>query len=428
MINRRVFLARTGGIATLSCLPAWSVASAAPPAAAGLRTAGFDAWVRCRMEEAHIPGLSLAIIDAGRLVRSAAFGWADLERKRPMRTSTLINIASVTKTITCAAVMQLWEQGKFALDEDVNRFLPFAVRNPNHPDSPLTFRQLLSHSSSIADGPAYEDIYACGDHPVALGAWLRDYLSSDGGLYDPQRNFHDWVPGSRASYSNIGFGLLGYLVEILSGIPYTEYCERRIFAPLGMVSSRFLLAGMPPEAHATPYTYGETTEARDTELRDPSWQAPRDGRKTYVPLCLYSFVTSSDGLVRTSADELPRFLMAILDGGAYEGARILRPETVALILSDQKVRYAPSEGSHARDVQGLAWFGRHDAGPQRIWSHSGGDPGIGTHVSIRPADRRGALAFTNIGEDNDLRKDIARLVLGEKLQGVSRCKPPAAAF
>jgi CubicO group peptidase (beta-lactamase class C family) len=95
--------------------------------------------------------------------------------------------------------MQLWERKKFALDDDVNAYLSFPVRNFAYPGLPVTFRQLLTHTSSIADGPAYEKSYVCGDSRVPLGQWLRDYLTAGGALYDPQRNFHSWKPGGLAT-------------------------------------------------------------------------------------------------------------------------------------------------------------------------------------------------------------------------------------
>ena len=412
VFDRRIFM--LGGIAAAACSGAVN-APLTPirrDSIAWLRSGEFDTWVQSRMEEAHIPGLSLAIIERGKLLRTAAFGWASLEKRHRMSTRTLINIASCTKTVTGAAVMQLWEAGKFALDDDVNAFLPFRVHNPRHPTAAITFRQLLTHSSSIADGPSYEKIYACGDHPTPMATWLQDYLSPGGRLYDAGRNFREWAPGAYAAYSNVGYGLLGLLIERMSGMSYVEYCRRRILDPLGMRESRFLLGGMPEGAHATPYVYGASNEPNDVLLRDPQWRAKQPGASAHVPLCLYSFVTASDGLLRTNAEELSLFLLAMLNAGAYGGRRILKAETVALILSDQKVEYVTSDGSHAQDTQGLTWFGRHDYLPSHVWSHSGGDPGIGTHMAIRPEDGRGVLVLTNLGGDDlNLRKDIARLVL-----------------
>lgn len=181
-------------------------------ASVGLRTAGLcvgqgssdgdlDAFIRARIESAHVLGLSLAIIRDGKLLRATGFGFANLAQQRPMRADTLINVGSVTKTATCTAVMQQWERKKFSLDDDVNTYLPFRVRNTAHPEVPVTFQQLLTHTSSIADGPAYDRSYACGDSRVPLGQWLRDYLTPGGALYDPKRDFHHSKPGMQFPYT-----------------------------------------------------------------------------------------------------------------------------------------------------------------------------------------------------------------------------------
>jgi CubicO group peptidase (beta-lactamase class C family) len=128
----------------------------------------IDAWIERTREAYHVPGVAVAIVRHGELLRARGYGWADLERRVPMTADTLLNVGSVSKTVTAIAVMQLWERGALRLDDDVNDYLPFAVRNPRHPDVPITARQLLAHRSSIRDGPAYDESYACGDPSLSL--------------------------------------------------------------------------------------------------------------------------------------------------------------------------------------------------------------------------------------------------------------------
>jgi CubicO group peptidase (beta-lactamase class C family) len=346
-----------------------------------LRSNEFDEFIRLQMQAAHIPGLSLAIIDQGDLVHAAGFGLADIAAGRTMTPQTLINVASITKTITCTAVMQLYEQGKLQLGASIDEYLPFKVRNPAFPDRPVTPRQLLTHTSSIADGPAYKLSYLCGDPQVTLLEWLQQYLTPDGKHFDAKENFKVWAPGGPHAYSNVGYGVLGLMVEGMSGLPYADYCIERIFAPLGMTDSRFLLAGMPREKHATPYDY--------VTLIDPEWSAfvdPKEGM--HVPHCLYSFPTMPDGLARTTAAELAQFLMAHIQSGALGRGRILRPETIGKVLSDQHVQYTQPSNV----IQGLAWY-QHES----IWGHGGGDPGVSTYMGFRPTDGRGIVMLANVG-------------------------------
>jgi CubicO group peptidase (beta-lactamase class C family) len=377
-----------------------------------LSSGDLDAFIRARMETGHIPGLSLAIIRDGKLLRATGFGFANLEQQRPMRSDTLINVASVTKTATCIAVMQLWERKKFALDGDVNAYLSFPVRNFAYPELPVTFRQLLTHTSSIADGPAYEKSCACGDPRVPLGQWLRDYLTAGGELYDPQRNFHPWKPGMQFEYSNVAYGLLGHLVETLSGMSYSDYMLNRVFTPLGMSHTRILLAGMDPQSHATPYTYAKDGDVAAVELRDPAWTPPADRLGgVQVPHCLYSWGTPPDGLARTSASELSRLLRAFMNGGKLEGQRVLQSRTIAQILSDQHVPFAATQVK--TQVQGLTWRLYRGLGPGIVWGHSGGDPGISTLIVFRPWDRRGAVILMNSDGGVITAAEIALRVLAE---------------
>ena len=377
---RRCFVA-SAGLAT-GGLCAFGLPAMADAAGQNSMGGDLDAFIRSRMESAHVPGLSLAIIHDGRLLRAVGFGFANLTHQRSMRADALINVGSVTKTMTCTAVMQLWERKKFALDDDVNAYLSFPVRNWAYPKVPVTFRQLLTHTSSIADGPAYTKSYACGDSHVPLGQWLRDYLAAGGALHDPQRNFNPSKPGMQFRYSNVAYGLLGHLTESISGMSYSDYILKNVFAPLGMSRSRVLLRGMDLRSHATPYTYVKDANVASVEVRDPAWKPSADSRGgLQVPHCLYSFATPPDGFARTNATELSRFLRAYMNGGELDGHRVLHPETVAIVLSDQDVHLGArrSETPHG---QGLTWRLLDNLGGGSIWGHSGGDPGISTLIAL----------------------------------------------
>ena len=116
----------------------------------------LDEFMRKQMASIPVAGLGACIVKDGGVAWSKGYGWADIEKKIPYDPErTIQNIASVSKTITATAVMQLWEQDKFRFDDDVNDYLSFSVRNPRFPDVPVTFRQLLAHRSSILDGPFY---------------------------------------------------------------------------------------------------------------------------------------------------------------------------------------------------------------------------------------------------------------------------------
>ena len=245
--TRRGFLRQASG-GTMALLAGARLTRAA------VATGELDSFIKAEMRARRIPGLAACIIKSGKVAWSKGYGWADVKRRVAMDpASTIQNIGSISKTVTATAAMQLWEKGKFDLEDDVNRHLPFAVRNPAHPGTPVTVRQLLTHRSSIADSPAYGSSYACGDPGASLEEWVRGYFTPGGRHYREDANFHAWKPGEKHHYSNMGFGLLGYLVERVSGEPFHEYTQRHIAEPLKMTASGWMLADVDAKSHAVPY-------------------------------------------------------------------------------------------------------------------------------------------------------------------------------
>lgn len=312
--------------------------------------------------ENKIPGIACCVVKEDRMIWSGAYGWANIENGAGMSTDGIMNIASISKTITATAVMQLWEKELIELDADINPYLPFSVRNPNHPDLPISIFHLLTHTSSIVDGDSYGASYSDGDPVISLEDWLRGYLVPGGAFYDGKQNFSMEEPGSKRQYSNVGFGLLGYLVEQVSGIPFNEYCLQHIFSPLGMIQSGWFIHEIDSRKHITPY-----------EFREDKNQG----------LNLYSFPNYPDGLLRTSVQELSYFLLAIINGGKYNGKRILEKKTLKMMLQPA---IEMDEG------QGLCW---HRIDYESLWGHSGGDPGVATYMYFNPGTRTGVITFQN---------------------------------
>ncbi len=355
----------------------------------------LDDFILEKMKADHAPGLAACIVKKDKLVWARGFGWADIEKKMPMTADTIQNIGSISKTITATAVMQLWEKGMFKLDDDVNGYLAFKVRNPHFPDDPITFRQLLTHTSSIKDGPAYGESYTCGDPTISLKDWIKGYLTPEGKYFNKEGNFHPWKPGTEnipkgsRAYTNVGFGLLGYLVEVISGKDFARYCKKNIFAPLGMKHTGWYLAEVDVSNHAIPYTYipenFKLGEGKAFETLLPRYGKDRQSAKQgeLFAHCLYSFPNYPDGLIRTSVRELSQFLRAYINNGLYENKKILQKETIQSMLSDQHFG------------RGLCWSTHRLGNGDLTWGHSGGDPGISTLMLFRPKDGAGVIIFFN---------------------------------
>ena len=218
----------------------------------------FDTYIQMLMRIGHKPSIATCIIYDNNIVWSNAYGYYDIENKKEATTQTLYLQASVSKTVTATALMQLYEQGLFDLDDDVNEYLPFDLRNPNHPDIPITIKMILSHRSSLADDNLYWIAlsYLPGD-PDVVGfpyPWLEEYLTPGGSAYSSS-TWSMAKPGEEYYYANIGFSIIAYLVEILSHQDFNDYCREHIFLPLQMNTSGFRLRDHDIDTIAVPYEF-----------------------------------------------------------------------------------------------------------------------------------------------------------------------------
>jgi CubicO group peptidase (beta-lactamase class C family) len=290
----------------------------------------FDLKIRSLMFAGYIPSLTACIIDKDEVIWSNGYGFYDFKGFKKPSSETIYQVASVSKTVTATAILQLYEQELFNLDDDVNLYLPFSLRNPNFPDVPITFRFLLSHHSSLHDHDetiAYE--YFAGEYPLS---YVEELLSPDGEAYH-QELWGDYPPGNGGNYSNMGFTILGYLVELLSGQLFEDYCQENIFIPLEMTSTSFEMDKLPIENFACDYF--------------------RFGR-LYVKSTLvdYTFIDPCGGLL-TNIDDLANFLIAHMNHGMYNNVRILNEETIDEM---HRVQYPNSAPYYGTLRFGLGWL------------------------------------------------------------------------
>ena len=352
----------------------------------------LDSFILSIMDNYNIPGVSACIVKEGELFWANAYGWANFEQNIPVDTSTLFMLASVSKPFTGAALMQFYDQGLFELDDDINDYLPFSIVNPTYPDSAITFRTLLTHTSMIRDNWTVMDPLACvGDSPIPLLEFIPGYLVPGGEYYDPVYNFDPYPPGTNWDYTNVGFTLAGYLVEVLSGMTFEECCQENLFLPLEMYESSWFLANLDTNHIAMLYHW-------DGENHIPYGHM---GRPWYPA-----------GQLRSSAVQMARFLTAIMQYGQIGGTRILDSATVAEMTTIQYPEIAPS--------QGLIWFWTYFV-ERWIWSHGGSSWGTRTIISFCPDENTGVIVLTN-GESL-FGRDMIELALYQYAAGGSVVSP-----
>jgi len=304
----------------------------------------LDAKLQSIFEDHHLMGMSVVKICQGQVGFSKGYGWADYDDQRPVTDSTIYRIASISKAVTAAALMTLYDQGLFGLDDDIGTALGYPLRHPVFPNVPITSRMLLAHTSSIRDGVSYAEFLGAtySEHPPPVS----DYFVP-GGEYYTSSVFGNKKPGTYFTYSNANFGLLATLIEKLSGQRFDVYCREKIFAPLGMQAS-FNPADLPNPCHV----------AALYRFQNGQWMAQADefDCQPLVSLDLSGYLVGTNGFVfapqgglRTSANDLAKFGLMHLQNGTFGSATILAPATAALMRSPQW-QY---NGSNGNDYYGL---------------------------------------------------------------------------
>ncbi|MED4779805.1 serine hydrolase domain-containing protein [Brevibacillus choshinensis] len=300
-------------------------------------TTEVDKKIMALMESFKIVGVSAAVVKEKQVIWSNAYGWSDLDREIAAAEDSVFRIASISKLFVATSLMQQYEQGKFQLDDDISDFLSFSFRNPHHPDDPITFRHLLTHTTSLNEDETGGELYVVfsqasrkSDPPT-----MEDLLTPGGSLYADSL-WSSNRPGDPSSfaYSNLASMIVAALVERMSGVPFDQYCREHILRPLGMTGSDFNVQALK-DINKLGVIYSWVDGQYVSGVDDFKGVKPEPiDWSGYLPGTNGSLFGPQGGL-RTNAQELSKFMMAFLQGGANEGARILQPETVELMLTSQ---------------------------------------------------------------------------------------------
>ena len=290
----------------------------ASPESVGLSSAALKAYggaLNALVTEGRLAGVTTLVARRGKVVMYDAYGHQDLDAKKPMAKDTIFRIASMTKPITGVAMMMLWEQGKWSLDDPVAKHIPefkdLQVTGPGGsvPQAhPMTMRELMSHTAGFDVSAPYNKM-GIPDRTKPLQG-LIDALAK---LPLPVQPGTDWRYGPSVD-------IQGYIVEKLSGQTLDEFFRTKIFEPLKMKDTGFWVDAAKASRVTRLYTYGDDKKVVT---------APNQADATRKPV----FMSGSGGLLSTTEDYF-RFAQALLNGGELEGARLLKPTTVELMRTN----------------------------------------------------------------------------------------------
>lgn len=351
-------------------------------------TRSIDAAIEALMDAESVPGAAVAVVVDGAVVFERGYGVADLASGRPVTPDTVFGIGSLGKSFTAVAIVQLVAEGRLALDTPAVALLP-ALRLPApFPTGEITIEQMLSHTSGLPVLPVLEMSlgWAEGDGPMESYDDLFRYLST-------MSQRPAGLPGERFSYSNDAYALLGAIVERLSGLPYAEYLESRVLAPLGMARSTL----------ADPLALGwdDVTSLYDYEDEQPA----------HRPAWPASALVAPAGLHRSTARDMARYLIAQLD------ALPAVPDALHQELRRPRV-WRDAESGYA-----LGWGVMPGFRGELALAHSGGITGVSSHAILLPERRAGVIALLNVS--GGPAREIAEATLTEALGLPPAPEPPA---
>ena len=352
----------------------------------------LNEYINIKMERDKIPGLAVCLIKDDKIVWEKGYGWANTEKKIPMTVNSVFGVASISKLITATAVMQLYEQGLININNPINKYLPFKIQHPDYPDYDITISQILNHTASISNGPSLWRTFNCLKNKIGLEEWVKGYFIQGGAYYNKDGNFERFKPGDGFQYSNAGYGLLAYMVEYITGISFNEYCRDNIFEQLGMNNTSFNVIDFDANDLATMYSYGYGWDLeKDLIQKDIDWKKIIQS-DYFFPLCHYTSPTFAAGGLYTSAEQLSKFLISLMNSGIINNHRILRKESIERIFS-QSVPQSFLPGQFASF--GFGGYAMKLSNGESVWGHAGADPGTSTFMLFNPEINMGAIVLAN---------------------------------
>ncbi len=280
----------------------------------------------------NLMGLSVATVCDGKITGTFHAGLRDFERNLPVNEDTKYRIASISKFVMTTAMMQLYDRKLLDLDEDVSTYLGFSLRNPAHPDKPITVRMLLLHTGSLNEGSGYDGFLMATYNNVSNPPSFSDLLVPEGKYYSEDM-WRKEAPGEYYTYCNANFGLAGTIIERITGLRFEEYLQQTLFIPLGITGSYIPEGVTDINNLAVIYRGEEGKWVAQTDNYKGVMASPRDfsGYVTGTNAAVFS----PQGGLRISAAELARVMILHLNKGKYNGKRIISAKSIRLMHKPQ---------------------------------------------------------------------------------------------
>ena len=326
-----------------------------------------DEAIRQIMQETPVMGLSVSVVKNNKLVYTKAFGLKDAATKTALSTSDIFRIASISKSFSATSIMQLVEKKKLSLDDDVSGLIGFKVRNPKFPETIITLRMILSHTSSLNDREGYFTLDAI--NPAKNSNWQKCYNS--------------YEPGKGYQYCNLNFNIAGTIIERASGERFDRYVKKHILNPMKLYGG-YNVNELDNSRFATIYEYN-TDSAKF--IASPGAYAPRKEDITNYQMGYSAPVFSPTGGMKISAPDLAKYMMMHMNYGKAKGRKRIiskrSAHTMQTPLSD-KENYGLALLKTNKLIEG-----------ETLTGHTGSAYGLYSAMFFEPDKKFGIVVITN---------------------------------
>lgn len=324
-----------------------------------------EAEIQGIMKELNAIGLSVAVVKKGKLIYTGAFGLKDSASNTPLADTDIFRIASISKSFSATAIMQLAEAGKLSLEDDFSDLIGFKVRNPKYPETLITLKMLMSHTSSINDS--------------------QGYFSLD--TIDPEKNpnwakcYNNYEPGKGYQYCNLNYNLIGTIIEKYSGERFDNYIAGHILKPLGLYGG-YCIDSLDSKRFVTLYEYDDKNKTFNAAN---AYVSQHNSLKTYINGYSTPMFSPTGGM-KISAPDLARYMIMHMNRGKANGIRIISKKSAELMqtkVSDQ-------------ENYGLALLTTDKLIPGKtLTGHTGNAYGLLSAMFFDPKEKFGIVVITN---------------------------------